>query len=248
MPKAAPHVQANGDINATGLCQRLRPYLDSDGLDMSIARLPWLSWCPGLLVEVQARQCELLQLPHQRLRVYQDNGWQDQAVAYPVDEPTSTAAERHADALAAHAAQGQRPARLSGQVPAHRRSAPHEPRPPAAGQQVPLERRRHLVRCATTTSSVACRCCASCRPRAPRSGGIRYYNSSVAKLPNFVIDKSLADERVWGWLMYQWNVDGMLYWGVNRWGNARTGAGRPRPLQGPALVRVLRRARRQRRG
>src|SRR5664279_884949 len=42
-------------------------------------------------------------------------------------------------------------------------------------------------------------------------------------MPNFVIDKSLADERVWGWLMQQWHVDGLLYWGVNRWGNARTG-------------------------
>ena len=45
---------------------------------------------------------------------------------------------------------------------------------------------------------------------------------SVRRLPNFVIEKSLADQRVWGWLMYQWNVDGMLYWGFNRWGDART--------------------------
>ena len=75
-----------------------------------------------------------------------------------------------------------------------------------------------------------------------------YYNSSVAKLPNFVIDKSLADERVWGWLMYQWKVDGMLYWGVNRWGNARDRQGHSRPLQRPAVVRVRRRPRRQRRG
>jgi hypothetical protein len=51
-----------------------------------------------------------------------------------------------------------------------------------------------------------------------------YCNRNVANMPNFVIDKSLADERVWGWLMQQWHVDGLLYWGVNRWGNARTGA------------------------
>ena len=46
MPKASPHVQANGDIGAAAYANELRPYLDADGLDMSIARLPWLSWCP----------------------------------------------------------------------------------------------------------------------------------------------------------------------------------------------------------
>jgi len=60
-----------------------------------------------------------------------------------------------------------------------------------------------------------------------------YYNSSVAKLPSFVIDKPLTDDRVWGWLMYRWNVDGMLYWGVNRWGNPRTGAGSRDPYKNP---------------
>ena len=48
-----------------------------------------------------------------------------------------------------------------------------------------------------------------------------------------MIDKSLADERVFGWLMYAWNVDGMLYWGLDRWGNARTGAGNRDPYQDP---------------
>ena len=48
-----------------------------------------------------------------------------------------------------------------------------------------------------------------------------------------MIEKSLADQRVWGWLMYQWNVDGMLYWGFNRWGDARSDKGWRDPYQDP---------------
>jgi len=60
-----------------------------------------------------------------------------------------------------------------------------------------------------------------------------YLNANVRQLPNFVIEKPLADQRVWGWLMYQWNTDGLLYWGFNRWGDARTDQGWRDPYQDP---------------
>ena len=52
-------------------------------------------------------------------------------------------------------------------------------------------------------------------------------------MPNFVIDKSLADDQVWGGPCTKWNVDGLIYWGVNRWGNARTGTGPRDPYEDP---------------
>jgi hypothetical protein len=64
-----------------------------------------------------------------------------------------------------------------------------------------------------------------------------YANKEVRKLPGFVMEKPLADQRVWGWLMHQWNVDGMLYWGVNRWGNAITGKGLRDPYSDPLSYR-----------
>ena len=232
MPKAAPHVQANGDINATGFANELRPYLASDGLDMSIARLPWLSWCPGFSWQFKPGSAALANYLTNVLRVYQDNGWQDQAVAYPVDEPTSTAAERHADELARtlHRAS----ARLGFRA---KFLLTDDPRPTSLGPLLPANK--------FLWNDVDIWCLRyyyffgrvpvlrKLQAKGAQVWWYPYYNSSVAKLPNFVINKSLADEQVWGWLMYQWNVNGMLYWGVNRWGNARTGAGNRDPYQDP---------------
>ncbi len=232
MPKAAPHVQANGDIAAAAYANELRPYLGADGLDMSIARLPWLGWCPGFSWKFAPGNPTLVNYLTNVLRVYQDNGWQDEAVAYPVDEPTSTGAERRADGLARtlHKAS----ARLGFRA---KFLLTDDPRPTSLGPLLPANR------FLWNDVDIWCTRYYYFFGRVPvlrklQAKGAQvwwypYYNSSVAELPNFVIDKSLADERVWGWLMYQWNVDGMLYWGVDRWGNALTGKGDRDPYQNP---------------
>ena len=48
-----------------------------------------------------------------------------------------------------------------------------------------------------------------------------------------MIEKPFTDERVWGWLTYQWKVDGLLNWGMNRWGLATTGDGWRDPYKKP---------------
>ncbi len=146
MPKAAPRVQSSGAINATAYANALRPYLDADGLDMPTARLPWLNWCPAFSWKFLPGNSKLLNYLTNVCRVYKDNGWQSKLVAYPADEPTSRAGELKAQALAVTLHKASARARLSGEVPAHRRSPAHEPRAAAAGQHRTLQRRRHLVR------------------------------------------------------------------------------------------------------
>ena len=55
----------------------------------------------------------------------------------------------------------------------------------------------------------------------------------MRKTPSFVIDKPHIDSRVWGWMMEEWNVDGLLNWGFNRWGKATTGEGWRDPYRNP---------------
>jgi len=232
MPKAAPHVAANGAIDAAAYANELRPYLDADGLDMSIARLPWLSWCPGFSWKFKAGNATLVNYLTNVLRVYQENGWQDKAVAFPVDEPTSTAGEKRVQALA---------------VTLHKASArlgfrakfllTDDPRPTNLGPLLPANKYlwNDVDIWATRYYYFFGRVPVL---RKLQAKGVQvwwypYFNSTVAKLPNFVIDKTTADERVWGWLMYQWHVDGMMYWGVNRWGNALTGTGHRDPYTNP---------------
>lgn len=232
MPRTAPRVQKDGAIDATAYANTLRPYLSADGLDMPTARLPWLSWCPAYPWKFLPGSSALLTYLTNVCRVYKDNGWQDKLVAYPVDEPTSRAAELRAQALA---------------VTLHRASArvgfrakfllTDDPRPTTLGPMLPANKYLYndvdiwCVRYYYFFGRVPV--LRILRNRGAQVWWYPYYNSSVRKLPNFVIDKSLADEQVWGWLMYQWNVDGMLYWNVDRWGNARTGRGNRDPYQNP---------------
>ena len=62
---------------------------------------------------------------------------------------------------------------------------------------------------------------------------VLYTNDSVGRTPSFVIDKPHIDSRAWGWLMEEWNVDGLLNWGFNRWGKASTGEGWRDPYRDP---------------
>jgi hypothetical protein len=221
MPKVVPRTAANGDIAAASYANALRPYLATDGLDLATARLPWLNWSPSYPWRLRAGDTRLLNYLTQVCRVYRDNGWQSKAVAYPVDEPTSTATERKVEALARtlHRASARVGYRAKFFVT-------DDPRPTTLHALLPANRFLWddvdiwCVRYYYFFGRVPV-----LRQRQARGAGVwwyPYFNSSVAKLPNFVIEKPLADQRVWGWLMYQWNVNGMLYWGVNSWVKAGT--------------------------
>ena len=232
MPRATPKVDSSGDITPTGYIARLHPYLDSDGLDMANARLPWLGWYPDYPWKFEAGNVHLLNYLTNVCRVFADNGWQDKLVAYPVDEPTSVAQERHADQLARTLHKASAKAGFRAQF-----LLTDDPRPTNLGPLLPANkylwkdvdiwalRYYYFFGRVPILKQV--------RADGAQVWWYPYCNLNVAHMPNFVIDKSLADERVWGWLMQQWNVDGLLYWGVNRWGNARTGAGNRDPYKDP---------------
>ena len=74
-----------------------------------------------------------------------------------------------------------------------------------------------------------------------------YANAGADQMPGYLIDKPLADQRVFGWLMQEWDVDGLLNWGTNRWGDPLHRQRLARPLPGPGLVPQEGRARGQRR-
>jgi hypothetical protein len=223
MPRATPKVDSSGDITPTGYIARLHPYLDSDGLDMANARLPWLGWYPDYSWKFEAGNVHLLNYLTNVCRLYEENGWQDKLLAYPVDEPTSVAQERLADRLARtlHKASAKVGFRAKFLLT-------DDPRPTNLGSM--LAANKYLW---SDVDIWAMRyyyffgrvpVARKLQAKGSQIWWYPYCNRNVANMPNFVIDKSLADERVWGWLMQQWHVDGLLYWGVNRWGNARTGA------------------------
>jgi hypothetical protein len=223
MPRAVPPVTSSGAFKTTThYLATLRPYLDTDGLDMANARMPWLRWYPDYPWKFEAGSVHLLNYLTNVCRLYKENGWQDKLVSYPVDEPTSVAQERLADRLARtlHKASAKVGFRAKFLLT-------DDPRPTNLGPMLAANKylwsdvdiwalryyyffgRVPVVR--------------KLQAKGSQIWWYPYCNRNVAHMPNFVIDKSLADERVWGWLMQQWHVDGLLYWGVNRWGNARTG-------------------------
>ncbi len=231
MPKVVPRTTSSGAISATPYGDALEPYLSSNGLDLTITVLPWLHWWPAYSWKMHSGNTALLNYLANVCRVFSARGWTDKLIAYPVDEPNTTSAERAADNLArtlhkASARAGFRARFLLTDDPRPTRLTTH-----AANTFLFNDVDIWCVRYYYFFGRVPV--LRKLQAKGAQIWWYPYYNSSVAKLPNFVIDKSLADERVWGWLMYQWKVDGMLYWGITRWGNALTGKGTRDPYQNP---------------
>ena len=232
MPRVVPRTQADGSIAAGPYARGLDPYLGTDGLDLTTIVAPWVDWWPQYSWRLKSGNSALLNYLANVCRVFKANGWQNKLIAHPMDEPTSTAAEKAADALARtlHKASARAGFRADFLLT-------DDPRPTSLGPLLPANRFLWndvdiwCVRYFYFFGRVPV--LRKLQARGAQVWWYPYYNSSVAKLPSFVIDKSLADEQVWGWLMYQWHVAGMLYWGVNRWGAARTGKGNRDPYQDP---------------
>jgi hypothetical protein len=232
MPKAVPPVSANGDIGAQTYAERLQRWLGDDGLALPSIRLPWLNWYPSFSWNLRGGDRRLLNYLTQVCRVIKEGGWAERAYGYPVDEPTSTALERQAEALARtlHTASARSGFRAKFLLT-------DDPRPTSLHPLLPANKFLWddvdiwCVRYYYFFGRVPI-----LRQLKARGADVWWYpycNTAVARMPNFIIEKSLADQRVWGWQMYQWDVDGLLYWGVNRWGNAKTGKGNRDPYQDP---------------
>ena len=218
MPKVTARTTSGGTVDRSRYATKLGPWLADDGLAMPLVCLPWRNWTPPYAWKYTPHDPRLLRFLTGVCAVYKNNGWQARAIAYPIDEPHSTARERQAEGLAQtlHKASARSGFRCKFLLT-------DDPRPTTLNSTSPANRflwndvdiwcTRYFYFFGRVPVLRKC--------RAQYGSQIWWYpyaNSRVKTMPNFMIDKSLADERVWGWLMYSWKVDGMLYWGVSEWG------------------------------
>ncbi len=170
-------------------------------------------------------------------RIYKERGWDEKAYVYVLDETTKAWEERLAEkyARALHAADKATGARVKFFLT-------DDPRPRSLGgtktantflyDDVDIWSLRYYYFFGRVPAVRE-------RQRAGKDiWWYSYVNDAVRKTPSFVIDKPHIDSRVWGWMMEEWNVDGLLNWGFNRWGKATTGDGWRDPYRNPlSLIR-----------
>ena len=234
-PPATPRLSGDS-IDGAAYALDLAPWAGADGLDFPDVQIPWYRWFPESLTPSLATNAWMRSYLTGVCRVFADNGWQKKAFAYVVDEPTSTTREREAEAYAkllhqASAAAGFRCRFL----------LTDDPRPTSLGgikaansflfDDVDIWCTRYYYFFGRVPAL-----------RARRAAGqevwwYTYANAGADRIPGYLIDKPLADQRVFGWLMHEWNVDGLLNWGTNRWGDAYTGNGWRDPYQDPVSYR-----------
>jgi hypothetical protein len=233
-PNALPSTR--GTFDAAGYAADLAPYAGKDGLDFPDVQIPWYGWFPESLAPWMATSDWMRTYLTDVCRVFADNGWQKKAFAFVIDEPTSVAKEREAEKYAqllhkASAAAGFRCRFL----------LTDDPRPTSLGgiktansflfDDVDIWCTRYYYFFGRVPAL-----------RARRAAGdeiwwYTYANVGADRMPGYLIDKTLADQRIFGWLMHQWDVDGLLNWGTNRWGDPYTGNGWRDPYQDPVSYR-----------
>jgi len=212
-----------GSFDATKYGDSIAQYLDSadlvpGGLDMSATRIPWVRWWPWRSDSYGASSTPLLNYLTEVCKLYKDRGWQDQAYAYILDETT-----KHSEELAAQ----------SYARTVHRASATSgyrikflltdDPRPKSLGgvkqangflfDDVDIWGVRYFYFFGRIPAL---------RQRKAAGKEVWWYsyvNPQISRFPNYIIDKpdGNVDQRVWGWLMQRWDVDGLMNWALNEW-------------------------------
>jgi hypothetical protein len=233
-PLELPQVTADGSFDASAFASTLSAYLDAGGLGLTATRIPWnRSWPWSFDTAYSPTSPQLMTYLTELCAVYAQYGWQDKAYAYIMDETTKQAEERLAElyARAVHAASAKSGYRLDFLLT-------DDPRPFDVGggvkqantflfDDVDIWGVRYFYYFGRVPAL-----------REEQAAGKQvwwytYYNGRVAQIPNFVIEKPVTDERVWGWLMEQWDVDGLLNWALNRWLPAAGGGLYRDPYQDP---------------
>lgn len=229
-------VSANGHFNARAYGADIAQYLDSSGVGLPDTQIPWLNWFPWSRDRTSPSATKLQTYLTEMYRLFKARGWQKKAYTYIIDETVTTTTERYAERLAraSHRASAKAGFRC-------RFLLTDDPRPHAIGtgikkantflyDDVDIWALRYYYFFGRVPAI---------RERQRHGKEIWWYtygNGSISKMPSFVIDKPHIDSRVWGWLMEQWQVDGLLNWGFNRWGKPTTGRGWRDPYQNPLSV------------
>jgi hypothetical protein len=228
-----PKVTTAGHVSDAGaFATNLTPLLGDGGLAMQDTQLPWLNWFPWSRSSYGPSSVRIANYLADVSSVYKRHGWEKKAYAYILDEPVGAAAERKAEAYARalHAASKKSGFRL-------RFLLTDDPRPKwiiakkAANtflyDDVDIWVPRYYYFFGRISSL------SERRAAGKEIWWYTYANRCIAKMPNYVIEKPFTDERVWGWLMYRWKVDGLLNWGFNDWGKPLVGGGWRDPYKNP---------------
>ncbi len=226
-----PQVSGSGHAKVNDWATKAAPYLSTDGLNLHDNQLPWLRWFPwGRSKNPSASKVG--NYLADMCRIYKERGWHKKAYVYIIDETTRRSEERKAERYArlAHKASAKSGYRI-------RFLLTDDPRPKNLGgvkqkntflyDDVDIWALRYYYFFGRIPAV---------RERKAAGKEIWWYsytNGSVSRTPSFVIDKPHIDSRVWGWMMEEWNVDGLLNWGFNRWGQPKTGNGWRDPYKQP---------------
>jgi hypothetical protein len=151
-------------------------------------------------------------------RLYKERGWQDKAYAYIMDETTKhweeLAAQRYA--LAVHRASAKSGYRIKFLLT-------DDPRPRSLGgvkqangflfNDVDIWGVRYFYFFGRIPAI------RQQKQRGKQIWWYSYVNKQISRFPNYIIDKpdGNVDQRVWGWLMQKWDVDGLMNWSLNEW-------------------------------
>ena len=211
----------------------MAPFLDETGGGVGLQdnQLPFLRWFPWSRSQNPGSSAILNYLT-QMTQVYKERGWHDKAYIYILDETTKRTEEKQAERYArlAHQASARSGYRVKFLLT-------DDPRPHSLGgvktantflyDDVDIWTLRYYYFFGRIPAV---------RERQNAGKDIWWYsyvNDAVGRTPSFVIDKPHIDSRVWGWMMEEWNVDGLLNWGFNRWGKPMTGNGWRDPYRNP---------------
>jgi hypothetical protein len=230
LPKVS---DSSGAVAEGDWAAKVAPFLDeNDGaVGVQDTQLPFLRWFPWSRSQHPSSDAMLNYLT-QMTREYKERGWHKKAYIYILDETTKRSEEKQAERYArlAHKASARSGYRIKFLLT-------DDPRPRSLGgvktantflyDDVDIWTLRYYYFFGRIPAV---------RERKKAGKEIWWYsytNDAVRKTPSFVIDKPHIDSRIWGWMMEEWNVDGLLNWGFNRWGNAKTGNGWRDPYKDP---------------
>ncbi len=228
-----PRVTNSGAVAEGDWSKMVAPYLDeSDGaVGLHDNQLPFLRWFPWSRSQSPGSGAILTYLK-QMTALYKARGWDRKSYVYILDETTKRSEEKQAERYAEllHKANNATGARVKFLLT-------DDPRPHSLGgtktanaflyNDVDIWTLRYYYFFGRIPAV---------RERQKAGKEIWWYsytNDSVKRNPSFVIDKPHIDSRIWGWMMEEWNVDGLLNWGFNRWGKATTGEGWRDPYSDP---------------
>lgn len=228
---SAPRVNTTtGHADWQSYIDSVTPYVGSSGV-FNDTRLPFLNFFPWHTADVFRHTSAALTYLKELAQVCKQQGWTKSAYVYNIDEPTTVAAGKQVERMAVlvHKASAAAGFRMRYLITDDPRSHAYLKLPANSYlfNDIDIWCPRYYYFFGRLADIQA-------RQRAGATiWWYLYANAAAKRIPTWVIDKSLVDERVMGWLSYEFNVSGILYFSANRWVSATGGNGYRDPYRNP---------------